>query len=64
APAMNSRMWANPIVQANVATLTKLGFRMVGPATGRLACGTEGAGRMAEPSEIIAAIEALTDNKQ
>jgi len=64
APAMNSRMWANPIVQANVTTLTKLGFRMVGPATGRLACGTEGAGRMAEPSEIIAAITALTDNNQ
>jgi phosphopantothenoylcysteine synthetase/decarboxylase len=37
---------------------------MVGPATGRLACGTEGTGRMAEPSEIVAAIEALTDNNQ
>lgn len=59
APAMNSRMWASPIVQANVQTLTKLGCQMVGPGTGRLACGTEGAGRMAEPSEILAAIEAL-----
>lgn len=59
APAMNSRMWASPIVQANVETLTKLGYQMVGPGTGRLACGTEGDGRMAEPSEILAAIEAL-----
>lgn len=64
APAMNSRMWANPMVQANVAILRKVGFRMVGPGTGRLACGTEGTGRMAEPSEIIAAIETLTDNSQ
>jgi phosphopantothenoylcysteine decarboxylase/phosphopantothenate--cysteine ligase len=64
APAMNSRMWANPIVEANVAALTKVGFRMIGPGTGRLACGTEGTGRMAEPSEIIAAIEALIDNHQ
>jgi phosphopantothenoylcysteine synthetase/decarboxylase len=64
APAMNTRMWTNPIVQANVEVLTKLGARMVGPGTGRLACGTEGLGRMAEPSEILKAIEALTDNSQ
>ncbi len=62
APAMNTRMWSNPVVQANVETLTKLGFRMVGPNTGRLACGTEGPGRMAEPSEILEAIEALKDS--
>jgi phosphopantothenoylcysteine synthetase/decarboxylase len=64
APAMNTRMWTNPIVQANVETLTKLGARMVGPGTGRLACGTEGPGRMAEPGEIIEAIEALSEEKQ
>ena len=64
APAMNTRMWANPIVQANVETLTKMGVRMVGPGTGRLACGTEGPGRMAEPSEILEAIEALAQEKR
>ena len=54
APAMNSRMWANPIVQANLVRLQEqLKFRIVGPETGRLACGTEGIGRMAEPAAII-----------
>jgi phosphopantothenoylcysteine synthetase/decarboxylase len=64
APAMNSRMWTNPVVAANVEMLTKMGIRMIGPGTGRLACGTEGPGRMAEPSEILEAIEALTDKNR
>jgi phosphopantothenoylcysteine synthetase/decarboxylase len=64
APAMNSRMWANPAVQANVETLGKRGFQTVGPAAGRLACGTEGLGRMAEPSEILEAIELLIDKNE
>ena len=59
APAMNSRMWANPVVQGNVESLKKMGFQTIGPASGRLACGTEGMGRMAEPSDILAAIEAM-----
>jgi len=59
APAMNTRMWENPAVKRNVETLRGLGARMVGPAAGRLACGTEGIGRMAEPQEILAAIEEL-----
>ncbi len=59
APAMNSGMWANPIVQRNVKTLTGLGYKTVGPGEGWLACGTRGWGRMAEVDEIIAAIEAL-----
>ncbi len=58
APAMNSAMWQNPIVQRNVKTLADLGYRMVGPGEGWLACGTRGPGRMAEPDEIIAAAEA------
>ena len=53
APAMNSLMWAHPAVQRNIATLKSWGIRMVGPATGALACGTEGVGRMAEPEEIV-----------
>jgi len=60
APAMNSRMWANPIVQANLARLQEqLKFRIVGPETGRLACGTEGIGRMAEPTAIIEEIRRM-----
>ncbi|MEN6574709.1 MAG: flavoprotein [Phycisphaerales bacterium] len=59
APAMNTRMWENPTVKRNVETLRAMGVRMVGPAAGRLACGTEGVGRMAEPQEILAAIEEL-----
>lgn len=54
APAMNSQMWANPIVQHNMAILTDhLKFNTIGPASGRLACGTEGIGRMAEPADIL-----------
>ena len=58
APAMNSGMWANPVVQRNVKTLTELGYRTVGPGEGWLACGTKGVGRMAEPDEIVEAVEA------
>jgi len=59
APAMNTRMWENPAVQANAETLRRRGAQLIGPAAGRLACGTEGLGRMAEPADIIKAIEAL-----
>ncbi|MBN1509435.1 MAG: phosphopantothenoylcysteine decarboxylase [Sedimentisphaerales bacterium] len=59
APAMNTRMWENPAVQRNVASLREMGVRMVGPAIGRLACGDEGIGRMAEPKDILTAIETI-----
>jgi len=59
APAMNTRMWENPAVQRNVATLRQMGAQMVGPVAGRLACGDEGMGRMADPQEILRAIEQL-----
>jgi phosphopantothenoylcysteine decarboxylase/phosphopantothenate--cysteine ligase len=62
APAMNSRMWENPAVQANVETLTKRGVQWIGPASGRLACGTEGIGRMSEPQDILDAIEKIATN--
>jgi len=55
APAMNTRMWANPIVQRNVATLRELGYAFVEPEEGWLACRTVGCGRMAEPETIIQA---------
>lgn len=55
APAMNTGMWENPATQANVATLAARGVRIVSPGVGDLACGTTGAGRMAEPGEILSA---------
>ncbi len=57
APAMNVRMWEHPATQANIETLTARGIRMVGPNQGDMACGEYGFGRMAEPDEILAAIE-------
>ncbi len=59
APAMNSRMWENPIVQQNVRVLQDLGYEFVGPEYGRLASGAEGLGRMSEPADIFAAAEQL-----
>lgn len=56
APAMNVRMWANPIVQRNVATLSEYGFRFVGPGEGWLACRSVGRGRLAEPAGIVDAV--------
>jgi phosphopantothenoylcysteine decarboxylase/phosphopantothenate--cysteine ligase len=58
APAMNKAMWAHPAVQANVRTLKSFGHRIVEPAEGMLACGEEGAGKLAEVDEILDAIEA------
>jgi len=57
APAMNAMMWAHPATQANIATLAARGVRRIGPNAGDLACGEIGSGRMAEPTEILAAIE-------
>jgi phosphopantothenoylcysteine decarboxylase/phosphopantothenate--cysteine ligase len=59
APTMNSMMWAHSATQANLAMLEARGVRRVGPGAGELACGEVGSGRMAEPAEIIAAIEHL-----
>ncbi len=59
APAMNTRMWQNPVTQKNLAQIKELGIQMSGPNSGRLACGTQGPGRMAEPEEILQAVQAL-----
>lgn len=53
APAMNTRMWENPVLQQNVRKLEELGYRIIQPGEGWLACGTVGRGRMAEPEEIL-----------
>jgi len=57
APAMNVRMWDHPATQRNIAVLRADGIGMVGPEAGDMACGEYGPGRMAEPMEIVAAIE-------
>ncbi|MFQ5773362.1 MAG: bifunctional phosphopantothenoylcysteine decarboxylase/phosphopantothenate--cysteine ligase CoaBC [Kiloniellaceae bacterium] len=57
APAMNVRMWEHPATQANLKTLAARGVRTVGPNEGDMACGEYGFGRMAEPDEILRAIE-------
>ncbi|MBI3708970.1 MAG: bifunctional phosphopantothenoylcysteine decarboxylase/phosphopantothenate--cysteine ligase CoaBC [Proteobacteria bacterium] len=59
APAMNYVMWAHPATQANVKTLAGRGVRMLGPVQGELAEGETGMGRMSEPLDIVAAIEAF-----
>ena len=59
APAMNTMMWEHPATQANLALLESRGVTRIGPGAGDLACGEVGAGRMAEPAEILARIEAM-----
>jgi phosphopantothenoylcysteine decarboxylase/phosphopantothenate--cysteine ligase len=59
APAMNDNMWNNPAVQRNIRTVKEMGFQLIGPVEGRLACGTEGIGRMSEPQDILEAIEKI-----
>ncbi len=58
APAMNVRMWDHPATQRNQEQLKADGIRFIGPNQGDMACGEYGPGRMAEPLEIVAAIEA------
>ena len=53
APAMNTAMLENAATQQNMRTLSERGMRFIAPGTGMLACGTSGAGRMSEPSQIV-----------
>lgn len=62
APAMNREMWSKPAVQRNVAQLREDGCHFVGPVEGWQSCRERGVGRMAEPTEIAAAIRALLPN--
>lgn len=57
APAMNTEMWSKPAVQRNVRQLVEDGVTMIGPGDGWLSCRERGAGRMAEPDQIVAALE-------
>ena len=58
-PAMNTAMWENPIVQRNLEALKNLGWKVVEPETGPLACGTEGVGRLATPATIVDFVKGL-----
>jgi phosphopantothenoylcysteine decarboxylase/phosphopantothenate--cysteine ligase len=59
APAMNVRMWLHPATQANMATLAQRGVHVVQPNEGPMACNEFGPGRLAEPPEILQAIEKI-----
>src|SRR5688572_3624261 len=52
-PAMNNRMWEHPVARENVAKLSGLGYRFIGPDEGWLACRNVGAGRMSEAAAIV-----------
>jgi phosphopantothenoylcysteine decarboxylase / phosphopantothenate---cysteine ligase len=58
APAMHTGMYGHPATQAHLTVLSERGVTVVGPATGPLAAGDEGTGRMSEPEEILEAVEA------
>ena len=62
-PAMNAKMYGNPVVKENVARLSARGYAILEPACGELACRTEGQGRLPEVPEIAEEIESLLSPK-
>ncbi len=64
APAMDSQMWENVAVEANVTALVERGVEVVGPAEGRLASGRFGAGRLAETAKILGAVRAAIGRRE
>jgi phosphopantothenoylcysteine decarboxylase/phosphopantothenate--cysteine ligase len=62
APAMNNRMWDHPVTQENIAKLTKLGYRFIGPESGWLACRNVGAGRLSESQKILDEVVMMLDS--
>ncbi len=64
APAMNTKMYENPVTQDNLDTLRKYGWEIVEPASGRLACGAVGKGKMPEPEDLLETVlHALSHEK-
>ncbi|MCC3865839.1 bifunctional phosphopantothenoylcysteine decarboxylase/phosphopantothenate--cysteine ligase CoaBC [Terrisporobacter petrolearius] len=63
APAMNTNMYKNPILQRNINTLKELGYNFVNPESGRLACGDEGEGKLASPEVIVNKVIELFNNE-
>ena len=65
APAMNTNMYQNPIVQNNISKLKDFGYKFIEPASGRLACGDIGIGKLADVNTIVErVIEELEDKEQ
>lgn len=64
APAMNNRMWDNPITKENVAKLSALGYQFIGPEAGWLACRNVGAGRLTEPQKILDTVRDILARSQ
>jgi len=64
APAMNTNMYANPILQKNISTLKELGYNFVEPESGRLACGDTGKGKLASPETIVDEVVKLLSREQ
>ncbi|MGD0274898.1 MAG: bifunctional phosphopantothenoylcysteine decarboxylase/phosphopantothenate--cysteine ligase CoaBC [Syntrophales bacterium] len=62
-PAMNTKMYNNTIVKANIKKLSALGYHFVAPGSGQLACGTEGQGRLAELDNIMEAVAYISTSK-
>ncbi len=58
-PAMHTEMWEHPAVQENLATLRRRGVHVVDPAEGRLAGGDVGTGRLADPADVVSAVESV-----
>jgi phosphopantothenoylcysteine decarboxylase/phosphopantothenate--cysteine ligase len=63
APAMNVHMYAHPVVQENLQKLASLGYKLIEPAEGFLACGYEGKGRLADPEDIVEEVRAALTQK-
>ena len=64
APAMNTNMWENPIVQDNIAKLKRYGYRFIEPKESLLACGVTGKGALADIEDIVEAVDVAMDNKE
>ncbi len=64
APAMNTNMYENPILQRNINTLKELGYNFVEPESGRLACGDTGKGKLASPEIIVDEVVKLLSKEQ
>ncbi len=64
APAMNTRMYENPVTQDNLAALRRYGWEIIAPASGRLACGAVGPGKLPEPEDLLECVlHALSHTK-
>ena len=59
APAMNEKMYKHPVTQQNIAALKKIGYHFIGPIKGRLACGHEDIGHIADTADIVRAVKRL-----